>query len=72
MCLAVPLQVKAIDGDYAEVEIGGVSRKVSISLTPEVKVGDYILVHTGYAIGVVDEKEAQETFKLFNELGIGE
>jgi len=72
MCLAVPFQVKTIDGQYAEVEIGDVSRRVSIALTPDVKVGDYILVHTGYSIGVVDEDEAQETIKLFNELGIGE
>jgi len=72
MCLAVPFQVKTIDGQYAEVEIGDVSRRVSIALTPDVKVGDYILVHTGYSIGVVDEVEAQETIKLFNELGIGE
>ena len=71
MCLAVPFQVKAIEGQYAEVEIGGVSRSVSIMLTPDVKVGDYILVHTGYSIGVVDEDEAQETIKLFNDLGIG-
>ncbi|WAC06536.1 MAG: HypC/HybG/HupF family hydrogenase formation chaperone [Thermodesulfobacteriota bacterium] len=68
MCLAVPSQVKSIEGPYAEVEIGGVSRNVSIILTPDVKVGDYILVHTGYAIGVVDEDEAQATIKLFNEL----
>lgn len=71
MCLAVPFQVKAIEGQYAEVEIGDVSRNVSIILTPDVKVGDYILVHTGYSIGVINKKEAQETIKLFNELGIG-
>jgi len=71
MCLAVPSQVKAIEGQYAKVEIGGVSRNVSILLTPDVKVGEYILVHTGYSIGVVDEDEAQETIKLFNDLGIG-
>jgi hydrogenase expression/formation protein HypC len=71
MCLAVPSQVKEIEGDYATVENGGVSRSVSILLTPEVKVGEYILVHTGYSIGVVNEEEAQETIKLFNELGIG-
>jgi hydrogenase expression/formation protein HypC len=72
MCLAVPSQVKAIEGQYAKVEIGGVSRNVSILLTPDVKVGEYILVHTGYSIGVVDEDEAQETIKLFNDLGIGQ
>lgn len=71
MCLAVPFQVKAIEGQYAEVEIGDVSRNVSIILTPDVKVGDYILVHTGYSIGVINEEEAQETIKLFNDLGIG-
>ena len=72
MCLAVPFQVKAIEGQCAEVEMGDVSRNVSIILTPDVKVGDYVLVHTGYSIGVLDEEEAQETIKLFNELGIGE
>ena len=71
MCLAVPSQVKAIEGQYARVEIGGVSRNVSIILTPDVKVGEYILVHTGYSIGVINEEEAQETIKLFNDLGIG-
>jgi hydrogenase expression/formation protein HypC len=71
MCLAVPFQVKAIEGQYAEVEIGDVSRNVSIILTPDVKVGEYILVHTGYSIGVINEEEAQETIKLFNELEIG-
>lgn len=70
MCLAVPSQVKSIEGQYAEVEIGGVSRKVSIALTPEVKIGDYVLVHTGYSITVLDEDEARETLKLFNEIGI--
>jgi hydrogenase expression/formation protein HypC len=68
MCLAVPVQVIARDGDEAEVEIGGVKRRVSIVLTPEVKVGDYVLLHTGYAIGVVDEAEAKETLKLFEEM----
>jgi hydrogenase expression/formation protein HypC len=71
MCLAVPSQIKEIEGDYAKVEIGGVSRTVSILLTPDVKVGDYILVHTGYSIGVIDEAEAQETLRLFQEIGIG-
>lgn len=68
MCLAVPVQVIARDGDEAEVEIGGVKRRVSIVLTPEVKVGDYVLLHTGYAISVVDEAEAKETLKLFEEM----
>ena len=68
MCLAVPVKVISIDGDEAEAEISGVKRRVSIALTPEVNVGDYVLLHTGYAIGVLDEAEAQETLKLFEEI----
>ena len=68
MCLAVPVQVISIKDSEAEVEIGGVKRKVSIMLTPEVRVGDYVLLHTGYAINVIDEAEAQETLKLLTEM----
>jgi len=68
MCLAVPVQVVSVEGNEAEVEIGGVKRKVSIMLTPEARVGDYVLLHTGYAISVIDEDEAQETLKLFSEM----
>ncbi len=68
MCLAVPVRVVSIDGNEAEVEIGGVRRRVSIMLTPEAKVGDYVLLHTGYAISVIDEAEAQETLKILEEM----
>lgn len=68
MCLAIPVRVVSIDGDEAETDIGGVRRRVSIALTPEVKVGDYVLLHTGYAIGIVDEAEAKETLKLLEEI----
>lgn len=68
MCLAVPVKIVAIDGDEAETEIAGVRRRVSIALTPEAKVGDYVLLHTGYAIGVVDEAEAEETLRLLEEI----
>ena len=68
MCLAVPSQVKAIDGQKAEIEIAGVIRQVSIILTPDVKVGDYVLIHTGYAITVIDQDEAKETLNLLSEL----
>jgi hydrogenase expression/formation protein HypC len=68
MCLAIPALVKSIEGHEAEAEIGGISRRISILLTPEVKVGDYVLLHTGYAINVVDEEEAMETLKLFEEM----
>jgi len=68
MCLAIPVKIVSIDGDEAEAEIGGVRRRVSIAFTPEAKVGDYVLLHTGYAIGVVDEAEAEETLKLLEEI----
>jgi len=68
MCLAIPALVKSIDGYHAEVDIDGVTRRVSIQLTPEVKVGEYILLHTGYAINVIDEDEARKTLELLKEL----
>jgi len=68
MCLAVPVRIVAIDGNEAETEIAGVRRRVSIALTPEAKLGDYVLLHTGYAIGVIDEAEAEETLKLLEEI----
>lgn len=68
MCLAIPALVKSREGQEAEVEVGGVTRRVSLYLTPEAKVGDYVLLHTGYAINIVDEAEARETLKLLEEL----
>ena len=68
MCLAIPLRVKSVEGTMAEVELGGVLRQVSLMLTPDAKVGDWVLVHTGFAINVLDEKEAQETLALFAEI----
>lgn len=68
MCLAVPLRVCSRAGTMAEVEIGGVRRRVSLVLTPEARVGDYVLVHTGFAIARLDEQEALETLALFAEM----
>jgi hydrogenase expression/formation protein HypC len=68
MCLAIPVKVVSIEGNEAEVEIGGVKRRVSIMLTPEAKVGDYVLLHTGYAINVIDESEARETLRILEEM----
>jgi hydrogenase expression/formation protein HypC len=68
MCLAVPVKIISIDGEEAVVDIGGVTRPVSIVLTPEAKVGDYVLLHTGYAINVLNEEEAQETLSLLERM----
>jgi hydrogenase expression/formation protein HypC len=69
MCLAIPTQVTAIDeNNIATVELGGVERQISLIMTPEVQVGDYVLVHTGYAITVMDPEEARASLEAFAEL----
>ena len=68
MCLAIPALIKSIEGKEAEAEIGGITRRISLWPTPEAKVGDYVLLHTGYAIGIVDQEEAEETLSLFREV----
>ncbi len=68
MCLGLPAKVVNIDGNNAEVEMMGVVNKVSIELLENVKAGDYVLVHAGCAIQVVDEDEAAKTIDIFNEI----
>lgn len=68
MCLAIPARVVEIHGDLAKVDFGeGVLRDVNVALV-EAKVDEYVLVHAGYAIQVIDRKEAEETLKLWNEI----
>lgn len=68
MCLAIPAKVVKINGDVAEVDFGeGVLREVNVALV-EAKVDEYVLVHAGYAIQVIDRKEAEETLKLWSEI----
>jgi hydrogenase expression/formation protein HypC len=68
MCVAIPARIKSIRESMARVEIGGVERSASLLLTPEAKPGDYVLIHAGFAIHVIDEQEAMETLKLFQEI----
>ena len=68
MCLAIPARINTIDGTEADVEIGGIIRKASLVLTPGARVGDYVLLHTGYAISIVNETEAEQTLALFGEI----
>ena len=73
MCLAIPVLIKSIDGKEADVEISGVTRRISLELTPDAKVGDYAIVHTGYAINILDQIEAEETLRLIEEISaVGE
>lgn len=68
MCLAIPARVTELAGDsLATVDILGATREISVDLTPQVAVGDYVLVHAGFAIEVVDEQFAQETIELIRE-----
>lgn len=68
MCLAIPAKIMSIENDKAKVDFGeNVLREINIALV-SAKVGDYVLVHAGYAIQVMDEKEAQETLQLWNEI----
>lgn len=74
MCLAVPGEVLSIDGNdpllrSAEVDFGGIVRIVSLTLLPEARPGNYVLVHAGVAISIVDEAEAVRVFQYLEELG---
>lgn len=69
MCLAVPGKIIKITNDLsALVDLAGVEREMSLDLVPEAKEGNYVLVHAGFAIQVIDEKEALETLELFREM----
>ncbi len=68
MCLAIPARIVEVKGSIAKVDFGeGVLREVNVSLV-EAKIGDYVLVHAGYAIQVLSEEEAKETLKLWSEI----
>ncbi len=70
MCLAIPARVVALDAaaQTATVDLDGVRKTVSVALVPEVAVGDYVVLHVGHALGVVDPEEAERTLALFGEL----
>jgi hydrogenase expression/formation protein HypC len=69
MCLALPTQiVERLDGDEALVNLGGVRKAISLALVPEAVVGDWVIVHVGHAIGMLDPEEAQRTLALFAQL----
>ncbi len=69
MCLAIPGRIIEIEGKTAVVDFGGVKREVRLDLLPEVKVGDYVIVHTGFAIERLDEERALEILEAWAEVG---
>jgi len=69
MCLAIPARVVArLEAEQALIDAGGVEKRVSLELVPEAAVGDYVIVHAGYAISRLDPDEAAHTLALFAEL----
>jgi len=68
MCIAVPGKILSIENNTAEVNFSGAKRKVALDLVPDAKKGDYVLVHAGFAITVLEQAEAETTLKLFEEI----
>jgi hydrogenase expression/formation protein HypC len=69
MCLALPAQVvERLAEDQAVIDLGGIRKTISVALVPEARVGDYVIVHVGHALGLLDEAEAQASLALFAEL----
>ena len=68
MCFAIPAKVMSLNGELANVDFGqGVLREVNVSLV-EAKIGDYVLVHAGYAIQIIEEQDAKETLAVWNSI----
>ncbi|MBU7044515.1 MAG: HypC/HybG/HupF family hydrogenase formation chaperone [Theionarchaea archaeon] len=68
MCLAIPGKVISLDGTEGMVDFGGVIQRVRVDLISDLQVGEYVIVHTGFAIEKLDEEDALETLKLWEEL----
>lgn len=69
MCLAIPAKIsKLLDNNMAIADVGGIGRQISLALVDGVDVGDYVIVHVGYALSRLDPEEAEKTLKLFAEM----
>ena len=68
MCLSIPAKVVDINGMVADVSVGGTVFKAGLQMVEDVKIGDYVLLHTGFAIQKISEEEANETLRLLNEI----
>lgn len=68
MCLAIPMRIASIEEGNAVIELGGLSQRTSLMLLPDAQVGDYVLVHAGCAISILDRVEAEERLALFREM----
>lgn len=71
MCLAIPVRIERIDGEQlATAAVGGIHRQIDVSLVEDVAVGDYVILHVGFALSKLDEGEAQETLRMMSEAGM--
>jgi len=70
MCLAVPMKVISLQNDTGIAEMSGVKKEISFMMLPEVEIGDYVIVHAGFAIQKLNEEEAQKTLALFREMAV--
>ena len=68
MCLSIPAKILSIEGEKARVSVGGAEYNAALNLVENAKIGDYVLLHSGFAIQIIDEKEAMETIQLLNEV----
>lgn len=68
MCLSIPARIIEIVNQMATVEVGGITRQASLMLLPQAATGDYVLVHAGFAISMVDKAEARETLRFFEDV----
>ena len=69
MCLAIPARVVQLrDHQIAVVDLGGIRKEISLALVPEAQLDDYVIVHVGYALGLIDPEEAERTLAIFAEL----
>ena len=68
MCLAIPVQIKKINKDTAIIDADGLEKEASLALLPQAGVGDYVLLHAGFAIQKINEADALESIKIWNEL----
>jgi hydrogenase expression/formation protein HypC len=71
MCLGIPGKVVEVEKNMAKVDVGGFLREISLDLCPDVSIGEYVLIHTGFAIQKVDAKEAEETLDLLIKMAEG-
>ena len=68
MCYAIPAKILEINSDSAQVDYGGVKKKINICLLEGIKVGDYVLIHAGFAIEKLEKKSAEETLEIIREM----